>query len=574
LRIERRLIASTRPAAPRLALTILFSLGGALITVLQALLLSRVVTGIFLHDHSLVENISRLMYWTILALLRVPLHVARSGFAQSAASEIKGELRARLTSKLARLGPQWLSDQRSGELLNTLTNGIEALDAYIGGYLPQLVLAGTVPMLMLVFLAPIDPISALVLLITAPLIPLFMVLIGDTGERMTRQRWRTLGRLNAILLDTLQGLRTLKLLGQARAQRDRIASASEDFRRSTMDVLRVTFLSALILEWVAMLGTAVVAVEIGLRVLYGRLGFEPAFFILLLAPEFYAPLRTLGMRFHAGMTGFEAAGRIYGLLGEERSRPSGAGTPPALSRGIAFEGVTFSYPDRRQDALDDINLSLCAGGHLAILGPSGCGKTTLTKLLLRFIEPDAGRVVVDGKPLDSIDPDAWREQIAWMPQNPHLFSVSALENIRLARPDASYEQVVQAAQAAGVHQDLLALPDGYETPLGERGFRLSAGQIQRVALARALLKQAALLILDEATANLDPLTEAALLVHLKALLSGRTAFIITHRIETARLAQDVIFMNAGRIIQSGSHAELLGQEGPYARLAAASGGGG
>ena len=552
---------------PNLVLAIGLGVVEALITILQALLLSRIITSIFLGGLSTTDILPSLLCWFALASLRVPVHIARSNRAQVAASEVKGGMRALLTSSLIRFGPEWLSDQSSGELLNSLTAGIEALDTYIGEYLPQIVLAAVVPLTMLTVLAPIDLISTLVLLLTAPLIPLFMILIGDIGERMTRRRWRSLGQLSALLLDTLQGLSTLKLLGQSRAQRERIATAGEVFRRSTMDVLRVTFLSALILEWAAMLGTAVLAVEIGLRLLYGRLGFEAAFFVLLLAPEFYAPLRLLGARFHAGMAGYEASRRIYDQIEAAQLRRARAyQVPPAFSRGIVFEGVCFRYPERSEEALDGIQFNLRIGENMAILGPSGCGKTTLTKLLLRFIEPIAGSIRVDGQLLSDLDPDLWREQLAWVPQLPHLFSGSALENIRLGRPETSYEQVLQAARAAGLHQDLLALPDGYDTPLGERGSHLSAGQAQRVALARAFLKDAPLLILDEATARLDPLLERSLLTNVRQLMAGRTTLIITHRLAVARLAERVMMMNAGRIVQIGTHAALQAVDGPYARF--------
>jgi ATP-binding cassette subfamily C protein CydD len=569
LRIERRLLASIRPASHELGLTILLGLTGALITILQAYLLSRAVTRIFLEKQAAAEVLPLILRWFGLGLLRLPLHIARSDRAQSGANIIKRGLRAGLMSAFLRLGPQWLTEQRSGELLSSLTEGMQALDAYIGGYLPQLVLAAAIPITMLAFLAPIDLVSALVLLVTGPLIPLFMILIGDKAERMTRQRWRSLGWLSAIVLDSLQGLTTLKLLGQMRAQGERISRAGDRFRLSTMEVLQVTFLSALILEWVAMLGTAVVAVEIGLRLLYGRLGFEAAFFILLLAPEFYAPLRTLGARFHAGMAGFDAAARMYDVIAASSpGRPVGTRPSGGFSRDIAFERVSFSYPGRSTDAVDDLDFQLRAGEQIAFLGPSGCGKTTLAKLLLRFIDPDSGNILVDGQPLTAIRPHAWRKHIAWVPQNPHLFACSALENMRLARPEASFEQVVEAARAVGLHQEILALPAGYNTPLGERGLRLSAGQAQRVALARAYLKDAPLLVLDEATANLDPLTEISLLGMLRRLLVDRTALIITHRLGTARLAQRVMIMEAGRIIQAGTRAWLLGKDGPYAGLAA------
>jgi len=571
LRIERRLLAVLRPAGRDLSLTVALGLARALLTLAQAALLSRITTAIFLESRTAADVQGLLVAWLLLALVRLPLRILGSSRAQAAASTIKGTLRTRLNAALVRRGPQWLTGQRSGELLSSLSDGLDALDAYIGGYLPQVVLAALIPLLMLAFLAPVDPLSAGILLVTAPLIPVFMVLIGDAGERMTRRRWRSLGALSATLLDTLQGLTTLKLLGAAAEQRARLASAGETFRRSTMDVLRVTFLSALILEWVAMLGTAVVAVEIGLRLLYGRMAFEAAFFVLLLAPEFYQPLRTLGARFHAGMTGFEAARHVLDLADLPSRHPSAPAEAHFHSR-IRFEAVSFRYPDRAQDALEQVDFDLAAGNSLAVLGRSGCGKSTLARLLLRFIQPDRGRILIDDQPLAAIEVDAWHAQIAWVPQQPHLFSSSALDNIRLSRPDASMQQVVQAARHAGLHRELLALPQGYDTPLGEHGARLSAGQARRLALARAFLKDAPLLILDEATGSLDALVELQVLESLQRLMRGRTTLIITHSLQAARLAERTLVLRTGRILEAGTPEELLARGGAYARLAAAAGG--
>ena len=317
--------------------------------------------------------------------------------------------------------------------------------------------------------------------------------------------------MSAYFLDVLQGLATLKALGRSRAQIGVIGQVSDNFRRTTLSVLRVTFLSALTLELVSTLSTAVVAVQIGLRLLYGRLSFEEAFFVLLLAPEFYLPLRMLGNSSHAGMTGVTAAQRIFAILDTppEVTTPELDFTSPDFSALIRLENVHYRYPDQRL-VLDGVDLEILPGETVALVGPSGAGKTTMIQLLLRFAQPQTGQIWIGEHRLDEIGLDAWRAGIAWVPQKPHLFHTNIAENIRLGRPEASRADVVAAAQLAHADEFIERLPQGYDTLIGENGAALSGGQAQRIALARAFLQDAPLLILDEPTANLDPTTEAAL----------------------------------------------------------------
>jgi ATP-binding cassette subfamily C protein CydD len=474
------------------------------------------------------------------------------------------------------LGPAYTSGERSGELTNTVVEGVETLEAYFSQYIPQLALAALVPLTILIFILPLDLTSGLVLLLTAPLIPVFMILIGDAADRLTQRQWKSLSRMSAHFLDTLQGLTTLKLLGRSRDQAQAIAAISTRFRQSTLSVLRVAFLSALVLEMVATLSTAVVAVEIGLRLLYGRLAFEQAFFVLILAPEFYLPLRMLGTRFHAGMSGVAAAERIFEILDiplhPMPSSPHQSTPSPELRFDIHFQNVHYAYEDGQRSALHDLSMRIPPGQKVAIVGPSGSGKSTIAHLLLRFIDPDRGSITVDGQPLDTINITAWRSQIAWVPQKPHLFNASIGENIRLANPNASPEEVIHAARQAYAHDFIQAFPQAYDTLIGERGSRLSGGQAQRVALARAFLKQAPFLILDEATANLDPEIEAQLREAMGHLLQDRTALIIAHRLGVAQDADRILVIASGRVIETGSHTKLLEEGGLYSRLFAAYGG--
>jgi ATP-binding cassette subfamily C protein CydD len=572
---NRRLLGQAWAARLHLVLAVGLGTLTGFILVCQALVISQIVAGVFLAGQTLNDVQPTLLVLLALSLARAILTWGSEVSAHHVAGRVKHALRQRLAGHLLVLGPAYARGERSGELTNTIVEGTEALEAYFSQYLPQLAMAALVPLTILAFVFPIDLTSGLVLLLTAPLIPVFMVLIGDAADRLTRRQWTSLSRMSAHFLDILQGLTTLKLLGRSREQAQTIATISEEFREATLRVLRLAFLSALVLEMVATIGTAIVAVEVGLRLLYGHLTFERAFVVLLLAPELYLPLRTLGTRFHAGMSGVEAAKRIFEIL----DTPAPVAMPadrcrclPELRYAIRFQDVSFAYGDSQRDAVRCATFDISPEQKTAIVGPSGSGKSTITQLLLRFIDPDRGSITVDGRPLASLDPSAWRARVAWVPQNPYLFNASVKENIRIARPAASREEVERAALLAHAHGFIQALPMAYDTPIGERGARLSGGQAQRIALARAFLKDAPLLILDEATANLDPDTESQIQASMSRLLQGRTALVIAHRLGTVQNVDAILVMADGGIVEAGSHEALLADGGLYFRMVNASGG--
>jgi thiol reductant ABC exporter CydD subunit len=483
------------------------------------------------------------------------------------------------------LGPRYASGERTGELANTLVGGVDALDPYLAQYRPQAALAVLVPLAILAAVAAADPLSALVLLLTYPLAPLFMWLIGGAARERTRRQWITLSRLAARFLDAVQGLATLRAFGRDADEATAIARASERHREVTMGVLRLAFVSALVLEALATLGVAVVAVQVGLRLLYGWIGFCDALIVLVLAPEFYRPLRALGAAFHAGMAGREAAARIAEVLeaGGPRAAPAveagprpGPGEAPVPAStappAIAFEAVRFAYAPDRPAALDGFTLALPAGATVALVGASGSGKTTAARLLLRFLEPDGGDIRVDGRPLGETPPEEWRRRVALVPQRPRLFHGSLRENVLLARPGASQAELEVAASRARLDAVLAILPRGWDTPVGEGGDRLSGGQAQRVALARAFLKDAPVLVLDEPTAELDPETEAAVADGIDRLRRGRTVLLVAHRLATVSLANRVALLAHGRVLEEGPPHERARAGGAYARLVAAAGG--
>jgi ATP-binding cassette subfamily C protein CydD len=538
------------------------------LTIAQMFLLSEIVARVFLAHGTLPQVLSPLFWLLAIIVVRAMVIWGREVLARRGAVRVKTDLRQRLFAHLLRLGPAFCQGERTGELVATATEGIERLDPYISRYLPQTYLSVLAPLLILVFVFPLDWASAVLLLITAPIIPLLMFLIGSYAEQHMQRQWLALSRMSAHFLDVIQGLTTIKLFGREMAERERIARISEGFRTKTMHVLRIAFLSGGVLELMTTAAIGLVAVTLGIRLLNGGISFADAFLVLLLAPEFYRPLRDLGTHRHAGMEGKASAQRIAEILATPLPVQSitTSAQRPAQPLTLTLTDLSYTYPDTTAPALQDVTLTLRPGTCTALVGRSGAGKSTLVNLLLRFLDAQSGSISVNGLSLAELPVEMWRNYIALVPQRPYLFAGSVAANLRLARPEASFEEIEQAAEQAGALEFIQQLPQGFDTEIGEQGGRLSAGQLQRLALARAFLKDAPLLILDEPTSHLDPESEALFRRSLERLLPGRTALIIAHRYNTIANADQVAVLAAGRLSECGSPASLLAHESAFAQL--------
>ena len=566
--MNRELLRQVKPVRVSLLYAIVLGVLIAVATVAQMVFLSTVVNRVFLGREGL-EGVWPLLFLLLGAIvLHSGLLWLREVVTQRGAIRVKSTLRERLFAHLMQLGPGYTGGERTGELAMTAVEGVERLDAYVGRYLPQMALSVLVPLLIATYLLPIDWISAALLVLTAPAIPVLMILTGSHAEEHMKSQWTALSRMSAHFLDVLQGLPTLKAFGRGAAEHERVAKISDEFRKRTLKVLRWAFLSGFVLEFITTLSIALVAVALGVRLLIGDISFEAAFLVLLLAPEFYRPLRELGASRHAGMEGKTATDRIFEILNtplpvrEEAvtaARPEGQLT-------IEFSGVGHGYPGSAQPALSGINLTLPAGTCTALVGRSGAGKSTLVNLLVRFLDPDEGQITANGVIIAGLSVETWRECVALVPQRPYLFYGSVLENIRLARPSATREEVKEAAALAGAVQFIEKLPQGYDTEVGERGARLSGGEAQRVAIARAFLKDAPVLVMDESTSSLDPESERLIGDALERLRRDRTVLVVAHRLNTAYRADRIAVLEDGCLVETGRHKDLIEQDGPYARL--------
>ena len=544
--IDRRLVRRARPVRVLLAADAALGVVAALLVLAEAVLLARVAARGF-EGASLDDLTAPLVLLVLAAACRGAVAWGFEVLGRRAAAETLSELRIDLVERRVRDRPAALDGTESAEVATLAVGGVDALESTFARYLPQVVLAIVVPVAVLALVASIDLLSAGIMLLTLPLVPVFMWLVGRYTERRTAQRREALRLLATHFLDVVRGLPTLRAFNRGRAQAERIEQVSDEYRRATMGTLRVAFLSGTVLELAATLGIALVAVTVGVRLAEGGLGLEAGLTVLVLAPELYLPLRNLAAQYHASADGLAVGERLLDLA-EEPERPRGGARPPSpRDAAVRLEGVSFTYPARPAPVLTGLDLELEPGETVALTGPSGAGKSTVAALLLLLAEPTAGRVTAGGVDLAGCDPAAWRAQVAWVPQRPTLFRGTVAENIRLGDAAASDAAVREAAAQAGADGFVRELPGGYETVVGDGGRPLSAGQVRRIALARAFLRDAPLVVLDEPTADLDPASAEAVGEAVVRLLGGRTVLLVTHRPELEARADRVVRLGAEEV---------------------------
>ncbi|XVQ15679.1 thiol reductant ABC exporter subunit CydD [Spirillospora sp. CA-255316] len=549
--------------------------------VVQAELLARSVAGL---------DAGPLPYLAAAVVARALVAWAVTVVAGRSAAAVKRGLRGALLAAPEGGAPP-------GARVTLLTRGLDAVDPFFTGYVPQLVAACVVPVLVLGRLAAADWASALVVAVTVPLVPVFGALVGMRTAALTGRQWELLHRLGGHFRDVLAGLGTLRAHGRVGHQSGVVRRLADEHRRATVAALRVAFLSSLVLELVCALSVALVAVPVGLRLLGGEMALATGLLVLVLTPEVYLPLRALGTRFHASAEGVAAAREAFAVIDaaaepatvpavrragkrvQERAGAAGVAAPRSTGAAartgagrmggarsgasaaaggaggrvpeIVFEEVTARYPGARRPALEGVSLRVAAGERVAVTGPSGAGKSTLLLVALGLCPVESGRVLVDGVDLSRLDLRAWRRMLGWVPQRPHLFAASVADNIRLGVPDADEASVERAARAAEAAEFIRALPQGYGTVLGERGAGLSAGQRQRLAVARAYLRGAPVMLLDEPTARLDVRSERLLVEAAGRLLEGRTAVVVAHRPALLSLVDRVVRLEGGRVAWEG-----------------------
>jgi thiol reductant ABC exporter CydD subunit len=520
----------------------------ALLVLAQALLLARVAARAF--DGAGLDDV------TTALLLLVAVVIARAvgawGFevvGRRAAADVISALRLDVVDARLRRQPAALDGTETAEVSTAAVSGADALEGTFARYLPQVVLAVVVPIAVLVVVVAIDPLAAGVMLLTLPLVPLFMWLVGRHTERRARERWRALALLANHFLDVVRGLPTLRAFNRGTAQSERIAAVSDEYRRTTMGTLRVAFLSGAILELAATLGIALVAVVVGVRLADGDIGFEPALTVLVLAPELYLPLRNLAAQWHASADGAAVAQRLLDLSQAAPAARGFASAPSPALTPIRFERVSFRYPAREIDVVRGVDLELRPGEAVALVGETGGGKTTLLSLLLRFTEPTSGRILVGEHDLADVDPVDWRRHVAYVPQRPTLFRGTLADNVRLGQPDAGDDAVRAAVELAAGDAFVEALPDGYGSVVGEGGRAVSTGERRRLALARAFLRDAPLVLLDEPTADLDAESAAVVAGSVERLRVGRTTILVTHDAELASRADRIVRIEAGALVE-------------------------
>ncbi|QJT15936.1 cysteine/glutathione ABC transporter permease/ATP-binding protein CydD [Aeromonas sp. 1805] len=555
-----------------IGLSIGFGLGQGILMVAQAWLLATLLHGFIIEGSTPAQSIPLFIALLLVTLGKAVLAYGREVASFKAGSAVRQAIRELVLTRLGRLGPAYIQRRPAGSWASLLLEQIENMQDFFSRYLPQMAIAVFIPVVILVAVFPVNWAAGLILLGTAPLIPLFMILVGVGAADANRRNFQALARLSGHFLDRLKGLRTLQLFMRTQAEGDAIRDASEDFRERTMEVLRLAFLSTAVLEFFAALSVALVAVYFGFSYIdhlnFGHYGTKvtlfTGLFVLFLAPEFYAPLRELGAHYHAKAQAIGAAEQLLEFLEAEVTEPASGHAPFHADAPIKVEAKGLEVLSAEGKVLvGPIDFTLASGSRTALIGISGAGKSSLVNALLGFA-PYRGEFKVNGQELASLDMSQWRRQLGWLSQNPQLFHASLRDNLLLANPSASDSELEDALKRAQAWE--FAMEKGLDYAVGDQAGGLSVGQAQRLALARTLLKSTQLMVLDEPTASLDRHSERAIMTTLEQAAAGQTLLMITHRIDQLTKMDQILVLERGKLVEQGSFQQLSTAQGPFARL--------
>ncbi len=555
-----------------ITISIAFGLGQGILMVAQAWLLATLLHGFIIEGSTPEQSITLFITLLLVTLGKAALAYGREVASFKAGSAVRQTIRQLVLTRLSRLGPAYIQRRPAGSWASLLLEQIENMQDFFSRYLPQMAIAVFIPVVILVAVFPVNWAAGLILLGTAPLIPIFMILVGVGAADANRRNFQALARLSGHFLDRLKGLRTLQLFMRTQAEGDAIRDASEDFRERTMEVLRLAFLSTAVLEFFAAISVALVAVYFGFSYIdhlnFGSYGVKvtlfTGLFVLFLAPEFYAPLRELGAHYHAKAQAIGAAEQLLEFLEAEVSEPAAGTAPFHADSPVKVEAKGLEVLSAEGKVLvGPIDFTLEAGSRTALIGVSGAGKSSLVNALLGFA-PYRGELKVNGLELATLDMSQWRLQLGWLSQNPQLFHASLRDNLLLAKPTASDAELEDALKRAQAWE--FAMEKGLDYPVGDQAGGLSVGQAQRLALARTLLKSTQLMVLDEPTASLDRHSERAIITTIEQVMAGQTLLMITHRLDQLTKMDKIMVLARGQLVEQGSFQQLSQADGPFARL--------
>ena len=536
----------------------IFSLSiSAICLIYQQKLIAFFINGIIFLDSDINKYLKLIFFIIIFIIGRGIGTFFSENFSNTIALNIKSNSRKDLINKFLQMNIN--TDMHTGKVVTLLVEKVEAIEDYYNRFLPQVCMSIIIPIFILIIVFPIDLLSGFVFLITAPLIPFFMFLIGKFGEKVTKKQWLSLQNLSVFFLDSIRGIKTIIQFNQREKHFLRIQKANEDYIKKSMAVLRITFLSAFVLELVSTLSIAIIAVEIGLRLLYFQITFEQAFFILLIAPEFYLPIRNLGLRFHAAMKGVEAYNEIFEFLSMENDNELDRKKINFQEeiKTIKIENVSFKYPNIEKDIIKDFSFSFEKGKKYAIVGPNGSGKTTLFWLLLKFLEPENGQIIVNENDLTSISREGFFNSIGWLPQKPVIFRGTLLENLSISNPTASNEAIAEAIEKVNLINFSRSLHKNFSTDLMDLGISISSGERQKIGLARILIRNCSLILCDEPTSSLDPKSEEVVVKTLNEFSREKILLTIAHKLNTIEKADQILFFDHDYPVISGDLKTLL-----------------